>query len=1028
MSNIMHTAIAEYISDLDRQYQTGTATEHTHRPALHKLLAHLMPELTVTNEPKRIECGAPDYIITDNIMPVGYVEAKDIGTDLKRKAHKAQFDRYLQALDNLIITDYLTFKWYLYGELRQEVVLGKRKDKKIVAESSNVKEFQNLIRSFSVSRSRGIKDTEQLAKVLANKAKLLSNNIERSLDSDEKTGQGSIVHKHLQNFRQVLLRGMKTKEFSDMYAQTIAYGMFAAWLNDKPGETFTRGKAELLIPHSNPFLRKFFRDIADNELDVRINWVVDALADSFNFTDRSTIDEEFDQKDHDPIIHFYETFLAEYNPALRKSRGVWYTPQPAVRFIVQAVDDLLKQEFGIAQGLADASDRVQILDPALGTGNFLAETIRYTYEHFRSQQGMWQSYVSNHLLPRLNGFEILMAPYAMAHLKLGMLLRQTGYKAPARERLRIYLTNSLEEAFDKTQFLTFDWLSDEASEASRIKLEVPIMVVMGNPPYSGESQNSDAWMDGLMLDYKKEPSGKKLQERNSKWINDDYVKFIRLGQDYIKRNPAGMGILAFINNHSFLDNPTFRGMRWELLQAFDKIYILDLHGNSRKKETAPDGSKDENIFDIQQGVSINIYIKTGQKKENELAKVFQGDLYGRRKEKFVFLRKERLRTVKWKELKLIAPQYFFIARDFSLQEEYEKGFSVQELFPVNSVGIVTARDQFTIHATAKAVKDTINKFIEMDVETARYQFELGRDARDWSVAGAKKDLTSSPDFNKIVPINYRPFDIRYTYYTGKSKGFHCMPRGNVMQHFLNGNNMGLVHERIVSNKNTVYRDVFISNTISDAHNIGSASYIFPLYLYPTSDKLLEHEKRKPNLNTTIVGEICQRTELRFTNEKEQVPETFAPIDLLDYIYAVLHSPTYRQRYKEFLKIDFPRVPYPDNAKKFWKLVQLGSKLRRLHLMEGVETLSDLANFPIAGTNEVETLKYVDGKVRINDTQYFDNVPSEAWNFCIGGYQPAQKWLKDRKGWRLEFEHIQHYQKIIRILKETMEVMDEIDTV
>jgi len=462
-------------------------------------------------------------------------------------------------------------------------------------------------------------------------------------------------------------------------------------------------------------------------------------------------------------------------------------------------------------------------------------------------------------------------------------------------------------------------------------------------------------------------------------------------------------------------------------------------------------------------------------KDKNLAQVFHFDLYGKRDEKYSFLLNNTLQTVQWRELELIKPQYFFVQKDFSLKEEYEKGFSVQELFPVNSVGIVTARDNFTIHDTSQAIKSTINEFIKLDVETARKLFDLGKDTRDWSVTGAQKDLTFNPDFSKIVEINYRPFDKRFSYYTGNSKGFHCMPRGNVMQHFLKGKNVGLVTNRQIRTSHIAHS--FVTKNITDLHIIETANacpYIFPLYLYPETDKLFSDEKRKPNLNKTIINEISQRIGLQFTDEpvgadlcvcpnKKNVcpdnegehtgsPLQFAPIDILDYIYAVLHSPTYRERYKEFLKIDFPRVPYPENAEQFWKLVELGGKLRRLHLLEGVEPQSDMADFPKSGSNEVEKPLFTrhselvsespankgiagnpesssgrnDGRVFINDTQYFDKVPLAAWTFYIGGYQPAQKWLKDRKGRILNFDDILHYQRMIRVLKETEEIQKEID--
>jgi predicted helicase len=614
----------------------------------------------------------------------------------------------------------------------------------------------------------------------------------------------------------------------------------------------------------------------------------------------------------------------------------------------------------------------------------------------------------------------------MAHFKLEMMLKETGYTDETGKRLRIFLTNSLEEAHDKIPRLPFvQWLSDEANAASQIKRDTPVMVVLGNPPYSGVSQNKGEWMERLLDDYKKEPTGAKLGERNPKWLNDDYVKFIRYGQYFINKN--GTGILSYINNHSFLDNPTFRGMRWNLLQTFDTIYIVDLHGNSKKKESRPDGGKDENVFDIQQGVSINIFVKSGKKEAGKLADVFHYDLYGKRQLKHEFLLNNNLKTVKWTKLLLKSPQYFFVQKDFRHQKTYEKGFAVQELFPVNSVGIVTARDNFTIHDSKRKVESTIKEFIRLDVESARKRFDLGKDARDWSVAGAKKDLTAKPDFNNITEINYRPFDIRYTYYTGHTKGFHCMPRGNVMQHFLKGENIGLVlnkREEMMIH----FAHVFLTKNLTEhcLTSIKTINYVFPLYLYPLSDKLYANSRRMPNLNMEIVNKIAAQLGLTFTHEKEKSKKTFAPIDLLDYIYAVLHNPAYRERYKEFLKIDFPRVPYPDDVTQFRQLVTTGAKLRRLHLLEGVEPRQGMADYPIAGTNEVEKTEYVGNKVWINRTQYFDNVHPESWEFYIGGYQPAQKWLKDRKGRVLEYEDIVHYQRIIRVLKETDDVMRKME--
>jgi predicted helicase len=473
-------------------------------------------------------------------------------------------------------------------------------------------------------------------------------------------------------------------------------------------------------------------------------------------------------------------------------------------------------------------------------------------------------------------------------------------------------------------------------------------------------------------------------------------------------------------------------MRWNLLNAFDKIYILDLHGSTKKRETAPDGSKDENVFDITVGVSINLFIKTGKKKNGELAKIFHFDMYGERETKYLFLLQNMLSTIGWHILPIEPPQYFFVEKDFANKSVYEEGFMLSELFQANSAGIVTARDEFTIHATKEALKKTITEFLSMDNETARAKFNLGKDVRDWSAAGARKDLipnpekNPSPDFKKIVKISYRPFDSRYTYYTGHSKGFHCMPRGEIMRHFLIGENVGLVFKRGFTERAA---PVFISNKIIDFRSwsrpgMQGGDYIAPLYIYPFDNS----NERTPNLNKDIIQNFSTTTGLQFTNEKEDNEKSLAPIDILDYIYAVLYSNNYREKYTEFLKIDFPRIPYPQNVEQFCKLAAIGSILRNLHLMENVSPLLNLADFPVMGSNEIETVHYKDNKVFINKAQYFSDVPPEAWQYFIGGYQPAEKWLKDRKGHVLSFDDIEHYRKIVFVLITTIKIQQQIDEV
>ncbi|MCL2073297.1 MAG: N-6 DNA methylase [Marinilabiliaceae bacterium] len=1059
----LNKEITQYISELNRNYNEGIATEYTYRDAFTLLLENLTDGVSITNEPKRISCGAPDYIITRKQIPTGYIETKIIGKHLENKEYQEQFDRYKQSLNNLIITDYLTFQLFLNEIEVETVTIAKIGQNGIEPIKSEFEEFIALINIFVGYKGQSIETAEDLSKIMASKARLMASIIENALNNNE---NGPIVDANsldlqLKGFQEVLIPEIKHKDFADMYAQTIAYGMFAAKLNDQTDDVFTRKQASELIPYSNPFLRKFFQYIADNDLDKRIRWVVDDLADLFNYVNINSIIKEFQKTDHDPIIHFYETFLSEYDPALRKNRGVWYTPKPVVQFIVQAVDDILKQDFEISDGLADASitqpvtgstqpviagltrpviagltrnplnaskhHRVQILDPATGTGTFLAEVVQNIYKKFKNQQGMWQNYVHEHLIPRLNGFEILMASYSMAHLNLDMLLKQTGYKQTGNERLRIFLTNSLDDPKAKTELPFVKWLSDEANAANNIKQDVPVMVVLGNPPYSGISQNRETEFTKLVEHYKY-VDGVHFKEKKH-WLQDDYVKFIRFGQYFIENN--GEGILAFINNHGFLDNPTFRGMRWNLLKTFDKIYIIDLHGNAKKKETAPDGSKDENVFDIQQGVSINIFVKCKKNSEsNTLAEVYHYDLYGKRTEKFNFLINNNLKSVKWQQIKYNKPFYFFVPKSETHKKEYEKGFVLTELFKLNSVGIVTGNDNLNISFTQKEQKQKINDLLTLAEHIWREKYNRQKDSTSWNYLSAKKEIEKI-DEKCFSILMYRPFDNRCTYYTGKSGGIYSRPLYEVMQHFLMGENIGLITIRR-NRSQQLWNFIHLSkNMISGSTAISSLdiNYFFPLYTYikngiADNDNSPYHKQH--NLNKTIVDKISKKLGLQFTEEKEKTKNTFAPIDILDYIYAVLHNPTFREKYREFLKIDFPCVPYPENAEIFWKYVELGEKLRHLHLLEGVEPQQNMANFPIAGNNKIEKVQYTINKVYINDTQYFDNVPLVTWNFYIGGYQPAQKWMKDRKERVLNYDNIKHYQKIIVALGETEEVMKEIE--
>ena len=1043
-----------YIENINRLFVTGNAREHSYRGDLQDLLNKIIDDkdIVVTNEPARIvNVGAPDYSITKKDIPIGYIEAKDINKPLNSKDYTEQFDRYKNALDNLIITDYMDFWFYKSGELTNKIKIAKIEDNKIVALEENFLLFINNIKSFTTQISQTITSPSKLAKMMAGKARLLQNVIERAIISEDESDANNSLREQLEVFKATLIHDITPESFADIYAQTIAYGMFAARLHDETMNTFTRQEAVFLIPKSNPFLRGLFNYVSGAECDDRIIWIIDSLAEIFLATDVKKLLDGFSQKSgmNDPIIHFYETFLSEYNPALRKSRGVWYTPQAVVNFIVRACDEVLKDEFALSDGLSDETKikikvddinsgytksgqkikkelevhKVQILDPATGTGTFLAETIKFIKKDFWG--GSWSSYVEEHLIPRLNGFELLMASYAMAHLKLDLLLLETGYK-PSKEqkRFNIFLTNSLEEHHEQSGNLFASYLANESKEADRVKKDVPVMVVMGNPPYAVSSSNKNEWIQNLIADYKKDLNERKIN------LDDDYIKFIRYGQHYIEKN--GEGILAYISNNSFIDGITHRQMRKSLLECFDKIYILDLHGNAKKKEVSPDGSKDENVFDIMQGVSINIFIKKKQKSK-KLADVYHYDLYGKRDFKYEFLDENNLKTIKWEKLDYSEPNYFFVKKDFTDVKEYEKGFKVDELMNIFVSGIESVRDRLTIHFNKEELKEVVNDFKDLSEEEIAIKYST-EDARDWKISRAKEDIINNIDKEKCwQKISYRPFDIRETFYSGKQNGFVCNGRYNVMKHNLNPN---FALQLTNKNRQLSLGYCFISTFISDRHLLDSAAdsmKSIPLYLYPDENSLTN--ERTPNLNLEIVNEIEEKLGLKFVNEKIEDSTTFAPIDILDYIYAVLHSPNYREKYKEFLKIDFPRVTYP-KPETFWQLVSLGGKLRSLHLLE--DTSLDERIIDIKGEGELliknslnkKDFTIEDEKVelRLNDEVSVVNIPLVAWEFYIGGYQPAQKWLKDRVGRVLNRADMKHYNRIINALCKTDLIMKKIDEV
>jgi predicted helicase len=1099
----MH-ALVDYLGRLRTVAQQPRATgELSYHGALEHLLRTLRPDLTLVHEPTRTVVGRPDFAILHQHAPVGYVEAEAYAADLDNlPPHaKAQTDAFRQHLENFLLANFLEFRLYRAG---QEVMRARLPQPpshgKITLPKRDADECLRLLHAFLDYAPAPVADARTLAQQLAQRAQLLRATVEQSLHAQLKQppDQPLELRNLYRALQHALLPDLQPADFADLYAQTLTYGLFAARCYAPNAARFTRHDAAHIIPDAIPFLKRLLGTLTTHTLEPELEWLLDDLASLLERAEMHAILQDFGKRAgrEDPVVHFYEDFLAAYDPTLREVRGVYYTPEPVVQFSVRAVDSVLRRAFGM-QGLMDA--RALVLDPACGTGSFLYEIVRQVHAQVCEQlgAGQWADYAREHLLPRLFGFELLMAPYTIAHLKLALELQHLG--APPNERLRIYLTNALEPAVKTSELLLGEFITREANEAAEVKREKPILVVLGNPPYSGHSANRSyvevsetiggrtrkrkqpTWIGKLLEDYK-QVDGQPLEEKNPKWLQDDYVKFIRFAEWRIEQ--TGQGVVAFITNHAYLDNPTFRGMRAHLLHTFQRLYIVNLHGNARRKERAPNGSPDENLFDIQQGVAILIAIRNPNNFPNAAGKanidaglpntldgdanidaglpntldgdanidaglpntldgdaniddgddnapVWYCDVWGSRDAKYDFLRTATLESIRWMPLTPRAPMYLFVPQDTALEAEYQRGWRIPDIFPVHSVGIVTARDGLTIHRTPDAVWQTVCELVALEPEAARERFRLGKDVRDWSVARAQQDLREAGVPNesakaRIVPILYRPFDVRYTFYTGRSRGFHCMPRPEVMRHLLAGENVALITLRQQS-RDAEWRNVGITNTLAESSVISNYTreigYVFPLYEYPKTKSeqgaLLPPAGRTANLSAAFLEALAGA-----------VGHAPAPESVLGYLYAVLHSPTYRARYAEFLKRDFPRVPLPPDKATFDALAKLGGALIDLHLLRDPALNTPSCKYPVAGDHRVERVEYDEKaqRVWINGAQYFEPVPPEVWAYRVGGYQVCHKWLDDRKGATLPYDERLTYQKIITALKRTLALQAQIDAV
>ncbi|TMM48919.1 type ISP restriction/modification enzyme [Qipengyuania marisflavi] len=1058
--------IANYLEQISGIYASGQATEHSYRAALEGLFQSIDPDIQVINEPKRSEGGMPDFLFQRDGIAFGWAEAKDLPKDvIKLKGYSVeQRRRYENAYPNLLYTNGVDFEF-----IRNKDVVHHTSIADFMGGLGGLQplpgkfdELERQLKSFAQQKPISITSAQKLAEMMAGKAAIIKDEVGIALAEDPAFQKG--LGRQFTTFKENLLPNLEPGEFADIYAETITYGMFAARLHDDSLETFSRQEALEKLPKSNPFLRGLFQYIAGYDIPDRLRYVVDDLAEVLRASDPHSLFAEFGKftARNDPFIHFYETFLAAYNPKKRKSRGVWYTPEPVVDFIVRAVDDVLKSEFGIADGLADTGKvtvdwdtgetkdgkavtikkdvhRVQILDPATGTGTFLAKTVQTIADRVKARApGKWSSYVEEDLLPRLHGFELLMASYAMCHMKLDMQLTESGY-VPSKNppRLSVWLTNALEPAEREVKDLFFQQLADEARGASEVKRQTPIMCVIGNPPYSGHSSNFGDWIEGLMSEYKVSPELKRPAQ--AKWLSDDYVKFVRMSEHMIAKN--GHGIMGLITNHAYLDNPTFLDMRRHLRETFDSIHIIDLHGNSKRKEVSPDETPDKNVFDIQQGVAIILAVK---KLHNSSAKVddatvSHAELWGKREAKYAALREASLNSMLFADATPKSPPWRFKPTNEDLLVAYQVGFSTAELFSPNgrpAPGIVTTQDQFAISWSATEAIEKVSLLLASANETdARKHFRLCSTTQ-WNFESAKRELSVQAARQQLAPISYRPFDDRWTIY---DPHVAVHRRERVMNHFHRHINLGLATAR--SNKNPTADHFFVTEKISETKFAESStqSVNFPLYLYPDENAqqtdALAPTERTVNLDPMLYAEICKAAGIDPADQAGPEEDFRAAtgearpseVKVFDYIYGVLHSPDYRETFAEFLKIDFPRIPYPASPEVFAHISEKGEALRRLHLMEPA-AIGDTP-FPYHGHGDDVVAsghpRLEGGNVYINREQYFAGVPKLAWEFHIGGYQPAQKWLKDRRGRSLGYDDIGHYQKIVKILIETDRIMREI---
>ncbi len=1132
----------KYIKEL-QSVSIDELTEHSKRFALETLFREVADmiisknQIKILHEPKRKDnYGSPDFkIYTDNSI-IGYVENKKISANLDRVLKSEQIKKYKELSSNILLTNYIEFIWIKDGNIKRETLCyaSDLENKKFKIEKNKIENIENILISFFSIAPVGIASAKELAFALAIRSKNLKNFLFDDLKNQDTDEEKSLLSGLYETFKSHIFNELTISEFADAFAQMLVYGLFLAKLNADTKEV-TLYNAKRYIPQSFELIRELvgFLDELENENYKDTRWIIDETISIMNNLDLLELKKSLlfskkvkdkDNIETDPYIYFYETFLAAYDSKLRKAKGVYYTPPQIVNFIVRSLNQILTNTFKIEKGFAQ-SEKVTVLDFATGTGTFLIEILKQIFETIPSNnKSLKNMLIKEHILKNIYGFEYLIAPYTVAHLKLSQFLKENDYVLENKERFQLFLTNTLEPIADIPPNLYTKALSAEGKLAQKIK-DKPILVITGNPPYSGHSKNTGDWITNLLkgndiwstskiekqANYFK-VDGKPLGEKNPKWLQDDYVKFIRFAQ--YKIDHAGQGIVGIITNHSFLDNPTFRGMRQSLMQSFDQLYFIDLHGNSKKKEKTPDGKPDKNVFDIQQGVAISIFVKKKGLKKG----VFHTDFWGTRKNKFDLCINNSIETLYFRGIKPQKPFYLFVPQDEELRKSYNSFFHIKNIFKENSLGVLTHRDKFLVDFKEETLQNKISDFKR--IETAYKAKEIFNitDTRDWNIDEALEKIKKNDIF--IEEYNYRPFDNRFVCYNDELVERR---RFNIMKHLLKKENKSLIIGRAGQNVATgMWNLSFISDKISDANIFyRGGGTVFPLYLYEKIrenifkeeepdkaiskyEKQLEFHKEEFKKNVLNLkrhedlfalykqakpedidiieecrsvfeeqkttyekikkyySELIKNSHIKIKDNKQNNVEfletgivkrpnftdnflkfikqkypDYTPEKILGYIYAILHSPTYRNKYADFLKIDFPKIPFCESNKIFEKLSVIGTELINCHLLKKNLQKGQYKKIgAYCGEGDDVVLKPVHKTIKtddktqeclyINKNQYFENIPIEVYDFYIGGYQVLYKYLKYRKGKKIQLNDVLTIAKISKTLSYTIEQMKLID--